>query len=587
MAVKEADPPSIYTVILQILEGKVRILVILNMFACIAFLLVYGLIRLFFGKLRATEKKQVQERMISYMTFKAVFLGAILEPEIFDMMVWLAWFLLIGFLKMFSYIAQERFHHLIDNPLATRSQWLRTVLLLLGILALDVCWATFSAHIFHGAGLSTVLLLLFDCFILFIEASQALIKYSCHLLETLLGADWERKTVYLQYIDFAANMLILLLTLGHYIHIWSLNGVSFTLIDAIIILNLRGVYNKIVRTHASFTKFRELEKHMDEMYPDAHPEELAQLPQDEVCAICLKTLLAAKKLPCGHFFHMSCLRQCLERATGSTVALCPLCRTPVSPNIDPTSSMPAEGESGEDPLQNQPDGAVAGARHAGNANPSRSNNVPGVFRFTNENLPRWLPVPAFSFEVVHNRMEGAESSHMRFFHHPGGMAASPVPSAPSEPPGEMELIAQLSEMFPEVSRHVLQHELLSSNGNIEIAIERLLVGQAQGLFPEEHMHHFSNFAFQDGPAEPEALPVNGTTPNFLARLGAMFNHRGNEGRFPASDSTNPSPTPPEETQRTGTPSSPQFSSPIASDEPIEVRRARHIEAIERRQYHTR
>lgn len=43
-----------------------------------------------------------------------------------------------------------------------------------------------------------------------------------------------------------------------------------------------------------------------------------------VCAICLDSLRAAKKLPCAHLFHLSCLQQWI-----SYHAICPMCRSEI------------------------------------------------------------------------------------------------------------------------------------------------------------------------------------------------------------------------------------------------------------------
>jgi hypothetical protein len=54
-------------------------------------------------------------------------------------------------------------------------------------------------------------------------------------------------------------------------------------------------------------------------YPDATDVELRRYNDD--CAICRDSMDTAKKLPCGHMFHLTCLRSWLEHH-GS----CPTCR---------------------------------------------------------------------------------------------------------------------------------------------------------------------------------------------------------------------------------------------------------------------
>ena len=56
-----------------------------------------------------------------------------------------------------------------------------------------------------------------------------------------------------------------------------------------------------------------------ERFRDASEEELEKL--DDCCAICRETMKQAKVLPCGHYFHYSCLRSWLEQSHS-----CPVCR---------------------------------------------------------------------------------------------------------------------------------------------------------------------------------------------------------------------------------------------------------------------
>lgn len=58
-------------------------------------------------------------------------------------------------------------------------------------------------------------------------------------------------------------------------------------------------------------------------YPMASGEELAE--NSDNCAICWEKMESARKLPCEHFFHNSCLQSWLEQDTS-----CPTCRLTLS-----------------------------------------------------------------------------------------------------------------------------------------------------------------------------------------------------------------------------------------------------------------
>lgn len=61
---------------------------------------------------------------------------------------------------------------------------------------------------------------------------------------------------------------------------------------------------------------------------------------DATCIICREEMTTAKKLLCGHLFHVHCLRSWLERQN-----TCPTCRAPVVPpeNGTTTTGTRAEG----------------------------------------------------------------------------------------------------------------------------------------------------------------------------------------------------------------------------------------------------
>lgn len=80
-------------------------------------------------------------------------------------------------------------------------------------------------------------------------------------------------------------------------------------------------------------RYRQATNDMENKYPTVSAAELAASP-DKVCIICREEMEATregpKKLPCGHFFHLRCLRSWLERQQA-----CPTCRKPIITNQEP------------------------------------------------------------------------------------------------------------------------------------------------------------------------------------------------------------------------------------------------------------
>merc|ERR1712071_540569 len=73
-------------------------------------------------------------------------------------------------------------------------------------------------------------------------------------------------------------------------------------------------------------------RNLNTLYPDATAEDLANT--DNVCIICREEMVTgAKKLPCNHIFHATCLRSWFQRQQ-----TCPTCRLEVlrAPGATPT-----------------------------------------------------------------------------------------------------------------------------------------------------------------------------------------------------------------------------------------------------------
>lgn len=153
-------------------------------------------------------------------------------------------------------------------------------------------------------------------------------------------------------------------------------------------LTIRSFYKRI----NDFVRYRQATKDMNDRYPDATPEEVAQ---EDVCIICREDMRAwgppaqdanapqqppptaldernrPKKLPCGHILHFACLRSWLERQQN-----CPTCRRPVlvpSRAGPPGAVNAADQNVGAGPQHNQQNPPNAG--QAGGQQPVIAHNV--------------------------------------------------------------------------------------------------------------------------------------------------------------------------------------------------------------------
>ncbi|OAE21114.1 hypothetical protein AXG93_3661s1390 [Marchantia polymorpha subsp. ruderalis] len=142
---------------------------------------------------------------------------------------------------------------------------------------------------------------------------------------------------------------------------------------------------------ADYLRYRRLTYNMNERFADANAEDLIR---DATCIVCREDMVEAKKLPCGHLFHIHCLRQWLERQN-----TCPTCRAPVLGPDDEPSIDQLEEEQFENEVQAEEGEIDFTPENAGeNADGNAEYNVePAV-----ENATNWSQVHAAATTAAAN-----------------------------------------------------------------------------------------------------------------------------------------------------------------------------------------
>ncbi len=255
-----------------------------------------------FGELSLVEFARVKEHTLNYVLFKVVFMGAILNSDVEDLLIWTTWFVLMGALRVFVFICRERF--------GTAAGSIRHVAVVCGVAAADVVLALGCWWLFGEAGDSTLLLLLFENWVVFVSCGQVVAKHCCS--SSLSAA---------ATVDFAGDALVQISTLAHFVHVWAVYGVSFTLIDLFLFMNMRSVVVGLAKRAGAFIEYRRVLSSIRSSLRDAE-----NLGPGETCRVCLEPMDSggAKRLPCSHCFHQACLEEWVRHRR-----LCPICRAPV------------------------------------------------------------------------------------------------------------------------------------------------------------------------------------------------------------------------------------------------------------------
>jgi E3 ubiquitin-protein ligase synoviolin len=181
------------------------------------------------------------------------------------------------------------------------------------------------------------------------------IKYVVHSIEIEMETQWDEKSLYFFYIEIIMDFLKLIcyfLFFGIVCHYY---GIPIHIIRDVYI-TLRAFIQKC----RDLINYRAATQNMNQRYPDATEAELAN--SDRVCIICREEMSTEtaqlndkpKKLPCGHIFHLKCLKNWLERQQ-----TCPTCRQsvfqPTFETIPPIQPVPINAPNPPAPnFLNQP-----------------------------------------------------------------------------------------------------------------------------------------------------------------------------------------------------------------------------------------
>ncbi|MCL4154110.1 UNVERIFIED_CONTAM: hypothetical protein GTU68_031142, partial [Idotea baltica] len=259
---------------------------------------------LFFQQLLERSFYAVTETCLAFTVFRDDF-----SPKFVSL------FTVLLFLKAFHYLTDSRVDFMERSPVITFLFHSRVISLLALLMVLDLALLNYSyiSTIIHGA--SVQLVFGFEYAILLTVGFNIGVKYICHSIDLRSENPWENKAVYLLYTELLVGLVkvvlyfifLLIMIRIHTFPLFIIRPMYLT------IRSFKNAMNDVVQSRRAI-------HNMNTLYPDATAEELAAV--DNVCIICREEMTTgAKKLPCGHIFHSSCLRSWFQRQQ-----TCPTCR---------------------------------------------------------------------------------------------------------------------------------------------------------------------------------------------------------------------------------------------------------------------
>ncbi|KAL4575955.1 hypothetical protein LXL04_012042 [Taraxacum kok-saghyz] len=263
----------------RVFTGKMMdVFISLSPFSALIRLIVIN-IHSVFDMVSATEARKLVVQTFAYVILKGAFASLVVLPTLYQARLWSAWMILILFQKMFLYVTKIRLQRLMKtSPSATHWSDVRIdsafdmYFSLLAILAANVYWMNVLT-MYQTLDPSTKCFLIFyeplsitfeTLHALLVHGFQMLdiwLHYTPHnnttnsktlkLLDTAAGKTYSMifiiiLHVILRDVGFFLDIMIYVMYVGHFVHIWWLHGMTFHLVDAMLFLPILSLLMAVV-----------------------------------------------------------------------------------------------------------------------------------------------------------------------------------------------------------------------------------------------------------------------------------------------------------------------------------------------------
>ncbi|KAK6119150.1 hypothetical protein DH2020_047082 [Rehmannia glutinosa] len=314
-----------YPAMVYLSTAKISVVLLLNM-GLVGMCIMWQLTKkLFLGTLREAEVERLNE--MSWREVMEILFAITIFRQDFSV-TFLAMVTALLLIKSLHWLAQKRVEYIETTPTVSKLSHIRIVSFMVFLLLVDGIFLYNSIKcLVETRQASISLFFCFEYMILAMTTVSTFVKYIFHISDTLMEGQWEKKSVYTFYMELIRDLIHLTLNYGVPLHL---------------IRELFETFRNFRVRVTDYIRYRKITSNMNDRFPDATPEEL--IATDATCIICREEMTAAKKLVCGHLFHVHCLRSWLERQN-----TCPTCRALVIPpenGMSTTASRPNGHEQG-------------------------------------------------------------------------------------------------------------------------------------------------------------------------------------------------------------------------------------------------
>lgn len=313
-----------YPAMVYLSTSKVSLVLLLNMGLVIMCIMWQLTKRIFLGSLREAEVERLNEQ--SWREVMEILFAITIFRQEFSV-TFLAMVTALLLIKALHWLAQKRVDYIETTPSVPMLSHIRIVSFMGFLLLLDSLFLYNSVkYLVQTRQASVSVFFSFEYMILATTTVATFVKYVFYVSDMLMEGQWEKKAVYTFYLELIRDLLHLTMYMCFFLVIFVSYGVPLHLIR-----ELYETFRNFKIRVADYIRYRKITSNMNDRFPDATPEELSS--GDATCIICREEMTVAKKLVCGHLFHVHCLRSWLERQH-----TCPTCRAHVIPTESGTNA---------------------------------------------------------------------------------------------------------------------------------------------------------------------------------------------------------------------------------------------------------
>lgn len=313
-----------YPAMVYLSTSKVSLVLLLNMGLVVMCILWQLTKKIFLGSLREAEVERLNEQ--SWREVMEILFAITIFRQDFSV-TFLSMVTALLLIKALHWLAQKRVEYIETTPSVPMLSHIRIVSFMGFLFLLDSFFLYNSVkYLIETRQASVSLFFAFEYMILATSTVSTFVKYVFYVSDMLMEGQWEKKAVYTFYLELIRDLLHLSMYLCFFLVIFMNYGVPLHLIR-----ELYETFRNFKIRVADYIRYRKITSNMNDRFPDATPEEIDS--SDATCIICREEMTTAKKLICGHLFHVHCLRSWLERQH-----TCPTCRALVVPSENGAST---------------------------------------------------------------------------------------------------------------------------------------------------------------------------------------------------------------------------------------------------------